>query len=185
MVSYCSLDEAWGSSSPIAQNNDINKNASDNYSLFGNMDNHHQQNSQNNDNSSGQVNKQHTDIKDLQNSINNHGIKMSNPGSSNVNRINNANISNNKHAINKNMNDHQKRNLVKKGNPLDFNPTMNVNSIDSIIRSLEQRVSALENNMNGGMFKSGNFDYILLIGVGILIIYLLDKFLNKKPLMSF
>lgn len=161
-MNYCSLDEAWGSMSPDTGNTNTQ-----NYSSF-------EQQIKSNDT--------------LQNSNNVNNSNVSNVS----NPIKNIDLDNqrNKLVINSKMKQQQNRNIVQAGNPNQLQDRgIHINSIDKIIENLEKRVQLLENKVNGdssnvlsSIFKSNNssYEYIILIVVGIGIIFLLDKFLNKK-----
>ena len=153
-IGFCTLDEAWGTSMCPENTNNVQT-----YSSFEQQTKTNPENTVNTVNTNSQKN------------------------------IDLDNVSGKK-VINSNMLKQNNRNVVGIGNPNQLNDRkMNINSIDKIIDNLERRIQILENNSKGSsissisnLFKTGNssYDYIILIVIGVVIIYLLDKFLNKK-----
>lgn len=157
-IGFCSLDEAWGSSMCPENSNNVQT-----FSSFEN-DNNSQKNNV----------VPRTELDKIKESRN---IDLDN--------------SSNKTIVNKNMLEHNNRNIVSAGNPNQLKDrNMHINSLDKIIEDLEKRVSLLENKSNNSslpsltsLFNNNNnsvVEYIILIVIGVVIIYFLDKFLNKN-----
>ena len=157
-ISFCSLDEAWGSMTPPDNASNIQ-----NYTSFEKNVKNNNANNENDVNNSN-MNNDSTAIVPI---LNNNNKLALNNGMQTQNQRNIV-MKGNPNQLN--------------------DRTMNINSIDKLIDNLEKRLQILENNTSGNIknslsniFNSNNgyIDYVILIVIGIAIIFFMNKYLNN------